>query len=107
MSESVKRRYDSPRRRAQAAETRRQILIYSAVLVAITLAILPLGVAGPVYGVPAVLMGAGFLYFAYRLWRSASLTHAAHLFRYSILYLFLLFTALALDAGLKAWAGVR
>ena len=80
------------------AETRRQILIYTLVLVPATLALLPLGAAGAVYGVPAALLGAGFIRYAWRLRRSGETAHAVHLFRFSILYLFALFVALAADA---------
>ena len=80
------------------AETRRQILIYTLVLVPITLALLPLGVVGAVYGVPALLVGGGFVWLALRLKRSAAVPHAVQLFRFSILYLFLLFVSLTLDA---------
>jgi protoheme IX farnesyltransferase len=79
-------------------ETRRQILIYTLVLVPVTLALVPLGVAGPVYGIPAVLLGAAFIRYAWRLRRSGDATRAPHLFRFSILYLFALFVSLAADA---------
>ena len=83
------------------AETRRQILIYSLVLVPITLALAPLGATGPVYWVPAAVMGASFVYFADRLRRSAAIPDAIHLFRYSILYLFMLFVFLTADACVR------
>jgi protoheme IX farnesyltransferase len=81
-----------------AAETRRQILIYTLVLVPVTLALVPLGVAGPVYWVPAALLGALFIRYALRLHRSGEIAHAVHLFRFSILYLFTLFLSLTADA---------
>jgi protoheme IX farnesyltransferase len=79
-------------------ETRRQILLYTLVLVPVTLALGPLGVAGWVYMAPAMLLGAAFVFYAVRLLRSGSTAHAVHLFRYSILYLFLLYALLAADA---------
>ena len=79
-------------------ETRRQILLYSWVLVPVTLALGPLGLAGPVYMIPAALLGAGFILQATRLHRSGALPDAVHLFRYSILYLFLLYVSLTADA---------
>ena len=84
------------------AETRRQIVIYTLILVPVTLALVPLRVVGPVYTVPAVALGAAFIYYALRLRRTAAVPHAVHLFRYSILYLFLLFVLLTLDAGIRA-----
>src|SRR5437867_1001514 len=80
-------------------ETRRQILLYSAGLVAVTL-LLPIWSddAGYVYTGIAALLGAMFLYLAIQLWRSGSVRASAALFRYSIVYLALLFGAIALDA---------
>lgn len=82
-------------------ETRRQILMYSFVLVAVTLALGPLGVSGPVYWVPAALLGGAFIAQALRLRRSAKLAHAVALFRYSILYLFSLYLFLTLDVVVR------
>jgi protoheme IX farnesyltransferase len=85
---------------AGAAETRRQILAYSVILVAVTL-LLPLtGVAGGVYLASALALGGGFLYFAFRLWREGSARAAAALFRYSIVYLAALFGSMAVDGVL-------
>ncbi len=83
-------------------ETRRQIVLYTLVLVPVTLAVALLGDAGPWYWVPAALMGAGFIAGAVRLQRSGSIPHAVNLFRYSILYLFLLYAFLTVDAALRA-----
>jgi heme o synthase len=80
------------------AETRRQILLYSFILVPVTLSLTPFGVAGLVYLVPAAILGALFLFYAARLFRHPSTPHAVHLFRFSILYLFLLYVALTADA---------
>ncbi|MCH8345392.1 MAG: protoheme IX farnesyltransferase [Chloroflexi bacterium] len=78
-------------------ETKRQILIYSVALVAISL-LLPLsGVTGFIYLGAALVLGGGFLYYAFRLWRGTSTGAASALFRYSIIYLALLFGAMAVD----------
>jgi protoheme IX farnesyltransferase len=82
-------------------ETRRQIALYSLALVPVTLALAPLGVAGPVYWVPALVLGALFIVFAIQLQRSASVSHAMRLFRYSILYLFLLYVLMTADAAVR------
>jgi protoheme IX farnesyltransferase len=79
-------------------ETRRQIWIYSLVLVPVTLALGPMGEAGPLYWIPAALMGAAFIHLARRLRRSASVPDAVQMFRFSIAYLFLIFVFLTLDA---------
>jgi protoheme IX farnesyltransferase len=86
-------------------ETRRQILLYSLGLVPVTLALAPLGVVGPVYWVPATLMGAWFVTEAFRLWRTASVPRAVQLFRFSIVYLFLLFMFLTADAVVRMSGG--
>jgi protoheme IX farnesyltransferase len=80
-----------------ADQTRRQILVYSVGLVAVSL-LLPLtGAVGPVYIASAVALGGLFLYFAGRLWRDPSTRAASALFRFSIAYLGLLFAAIAVD----------
>jgi protoheme IX farnesyltransferase len=78
-------------------ETRRQIVLYSLVLVALTLVMAPFGLMGAGYFLAAVVLGGIFLYFAWRLWREATPFAARRLYTYSILYLFALFTAMALD----------
>jgi protoheme IX farnesyltransferase len=83
------------------AETRRQILLYSLVLVPVTLAVAPLGGTGPLYWLPATLLGGAFIYLAATLWRRAETPHAVRLFRYSILYLFLIFAFLTADAVVR------
>jgi protoheme IX farnesyltransferase len=78
--------------------TRRAILGYSVVLVATTLVGAPLARLGPLYGGAAGLLGAGFVIEAVRLERSPSVARAIALFRYSILYLFVLFLVMSVDA---------
>ncbi len=82
---------------AGPAETRRQILLYTIALVAVTLVLAFVGHTGVIYLVSAAVLGAGFLYYAVRLWRDTSARMSAALFRYSIVYLGLLFAALAAD----------
>jgi protoheme IX farnesyltransferase len=86
-------------------ETRRQIALYSVALVPVTLALAPLGVAGPIYWIPALVLGLVFIHFALALQRSASTPHAVRLFRYSILYLFLLFVLMTVDAAFRLRVG--
>lgn len=81
------------------AETARQIVIYTAVLVAVSLLLLPVAGMGAIYLVAAVVLGALYLWGAVRLRAKASDGAAAiRLFRYSISYLTLLFAAVAVDA---------
>jgi len=76
-------------------ETTRQILLYSVVMVAFTVAV---GWwLGPVYTVAAALLGAYFLLLAWQLRRDTSRRRAFVLFHYSLGYLALLFVAAAVD----------
>ena len=81
--------------------TARQVLAYSAVLVAVTLAPGALGVFGLFYLLAAALLGAVLLALAWRLWRESSPANAGLLFHYSLLYLALLFVAVAIDAAVR------
>jgi heme o synthase len=82
---------------AGKAETRKQILIYSLILAPLGIAPTLTGLAGPLYGAIAALLGGIFLYQAVRLYRSASDAHALGLFKYSIVYLFMLFALMIAD----------
>jgi protoheme IX farnesyltransferase len=84
------------------AETRRQILLYSALLVALTLVLSPFGMMGLPYFVAALVLGALFLRGAVRLYRQATPKAARSLYLYSILYLFALFAAMAVDRVVSA-----
>ncbi len=88
-------------------ETRRQILLYSIALVAVTLVVAPLAGLGTIYGVTAAVLGGGFLLGAIRLYRDEETRHAVSLFRYSILYLFLLFVMMTVDAALRNGGAAR
>jgi protoheme IX farnesyltransferase len=79
------------------AETKWQILLYTLLMLAITLVLTPLGIAGPIYFVCATILGAIFLRDAYRVYRDSETTFAWRLYKYSLLYLALLFGALVLD----------
>ena len=79
------------------AETRRQILLYGWLLLAITALPLLGGLFGAIYGVAALVPDGVFLWLCIRLYRRADRRSAALLFHYSLLYLALLFTAMAID----------
>jgi len=83
-------------------ETRRQILLYSLVLVASTMVVAPLSGLGLLYTVSAAVLGALFVAGAMRLYMKPSVPHAQGLFRYSILYLFVLFLMMSIDALVMA-----
>jgi heme o synthase len=78
--------------------TRRQIVLYSVLLVPLTLAPWGLELAGSVYGIGAAVLGAVFLTLAGLVWMErGSERQARRLFAFSILYLFLLFALLVVD----------
>jgi protoheme IX farnesyltransferase len=78
-------------------ETARQIVLYSAALVAVTLLPWAWGSAGLLYLASALALGAVFVWLAERLRREITPRRAVLLFHYSLLYLALLFVALAVD----------
>ena len=57
------------------------------------------GIFGLVYGVSALVLGAIFAWMAWMLWRELTKPRAAALFHYSLLYLALLFVAMAARLG--------
>jgi heme o synthase len=79
------------------AETRRQILLYGWLLIAITALPWAGGLFGAIYAVTALLLNAAFLYLCLRLYQRADRRSAAILFHYSLAYLALLFCAMAID----------
>jgi protoheme IX farnesyltransferase len=81
-------------------ETARQIVLYSLVLVAVTLTPWAWGSAGLLYVAAALALGGVFVYLAERLRRDLTPRRAMLLFHYSLLYLALLFAALAVDVSL-------
>jgi protoheme IX farnesyltransferase len=81
-----------------AQETRRQILLYSLVLFGTSLVLVPVASMGTIYLAAAVVLGGWFVWRALRLWRGTSPAESMRLFRYSIVYLGLLFAAVAADA---------
>jgi protoheme IX farnesyltransferase len=82
------------------AYTRRQIVLYTLILVAFTIAPYLTGLFGALYLVGAVLLGGAFLTLAIRLRRDPSKSAALRLYLTSLAYLALLFTAMALDRAL-------
>jgi len=91
---------------AGAKETRQHVLAYTLVLVPLSLTPWFIGFSGRIFGCVAMLLGAGFLWSAWRVVCDRQATDGTSLtgdlparaaFRYSIFYLFALFAALAAD----------
>lgn len=81
--------------------TRLQVLLYTVILVAVTLLPFSTRMSGLLYLVSAAVLGAVFLYYAVRICIAYSDQLARTTFRYSILYLSLLFAALLVDHYLR------
>lgn len=86
-------------------ETRRQLLIYTVLLVPVALGLAFTAVAGPVYLAAAVVLNAIFLKGAWDIWRrdedmaeADNYAVEKRVFKFSLLYLFLHFGALLIDA---------
>jgi heme o synthase len=77
------------------------IWLYTIVLVATTLLPFAVQMSGVIYLVSAVVLGAFFLYFAWQIYRHYSDVLARKTFRFSIVYLSLLFAALLIDHYFK------
>jgi protoheme IX farnesyltransferase len=77
--------------------TARQIVVYTVALYALSLVFADVGGMGLLYTVTAVLLGGLFLILSLRLLRDSSAARAMRLFSYSITYVTLLFSAMAID----------
>ena len=82
---------------ADARTTGRQIVGYTALLWAVSLVLVPVAGMGWIYGAAATVLGATFLFYAVRLLRESNVRNAMRLFAWSITYVTLLFSAMALD----------
>jgi heme o synthase len=83
--------------------TRLQILLYTILLVLVTLLPVGMGVSGWLYLVSALALGGMFLYHATLLLITRSRQRAIRTFLYSIVYLLALFGALLADRYLGFW----
>ncbi len=87
-----------------ARATRRQVFIYALVLVAASVAPFAIGMAGAFYMAAAAVLGAGFVWLAWRVLTAAETDRqpAMRLFRFSMIYLFGIFAAILFErlAGL-------
>ena len=77
--------------------TRLHILLYTIILFAVALMPYGLGMSGLIYLVSTLILNIGFMAYAIGLYRQYSDALARRTFRYSILYLTLLFAALLVD----------
>ena len=89
---------------AGRTETKRQILLYSVLLVSTSLLPCALGFAGAVYGAAAATLGAIMIFLAWQVRRSDDKERrpARRLFVFSMLYLVLLLGVLLMNAAAYA-----
>jgi heme o synthase len=94
---------------AGARETRRQILLYSLLLLPIGAAPWLMGYADAIYGVTALAGGGAMVALAWQLWAEGGGARSAQismrLFGFSILYLFVLFAVLLIEGVSGGWLG--
>ena len=79
-------------------QTKVHILLYTMLLVALTLMFFTTQAVEWTYFVAALILGAAFLFYAWRLVRLPGIQGARTTYLYSLLYLALLFTAIAVDS---------
>jgi protoheme IX farnesyltransferase len=77
--------------------TVRKMVLYTAMMVVSTLVMWPVGHLGLIYGIPAIALGALFLWGTIDLGKSPTAPRAMRVFGYSITYVTLLFAALTVD----------
>ncbi|MDG9930244.1 MULTISPECIES: heme o synthase [Pseudomonas] len=77
--------------------TKVHILLYTAVMFAVTLLPYAIHMSGPLYLAAALVLGGRFMFWAWVLYRDSRPHAAINTFKYSIWYLFLLFIALLAD----------
>jgi protoheme IX farnesyltransferase len=90
-------------------ETKRQMVIYTLLLLPVALAPTLLGAVGWVYGAVALALSLGFIGHAIAVWRTAddetAFGAARRMFRYSLIYLAAVFAALPVDLVVSRIAG--
>ena len=79
-------------------ETKRSILLYTFLLVALTLMFFTTSAVGWVYFGSSLVLGGAFVFYAWRLLRKPDIAGAKQLYLYSLLYLALLFSAIIADS---------
>lgn len=79
-------------------ETRKQIFIYTIVLVGITLLLPAFNLAGSVYLISSLILGGALLYAAWAVWREGGNKVAWRMYKWSSMYLLFIFAAIVLDA---------
>ncbi len=79
-------------------KTKKQIFLYTLLVVALAIAFFATGELSVVYLIAAVMLGAGFIYYAWQLWNQPDIVKAKPMYLYSLAYLALLFLAIMVDS---------
>ena len=82
-------------------ETKRSILLYAMILSALTLMFFTTRSVGWIYLAASSALGAGFVYYAWRLVRGPGISGARRVYLYSLAYLAVLFLAIMVDSSLS------
>lgn len=83
------------------AETKRQILLYTFILVALTLMFVTTSAVGWFYFATAAVSGIGYIYYTWRLYRLPEISGAKSAYLYSLLYLALIFVGVVADVYVR------
>ena len=81
------------------AETKKAIVLYVVLLLALTLMMLVTREVGWIYGIGAACLGLGYLYYAVQLYKSEGILKAKPAYLYSLAYLALLFVLVMIDSS--------
>lgn len=81
-------------------ETRRQILVYTIELVIVTLLLPILHLAGNIYLISSLVLGAALIYAAWTVWKQGGNKVAWRMYKWSSSYLVFIFLAIMIDAVL-------
>ena len=80
-------------------ETKKAILSYTVLILALTTMFAVTGAVGWIYVASSLTLGVGFIYYAWRLMQRPEIEGAKTLYIYSLLYLALLFVAIMVDSS--------
>lgn len=86
--------------------TKKQILIYSVLMVIASIMPFWSGSTSAIYAMIAVMLGSVFIYKSVILWKNKNKEAEKNLFVYSIVYLFILFLVILVDASVQRFQGL-
>ena len=81
-------------------ETKRTILLYTVLMLALTSMFFVTGAVGWIYMASSLALSSAFIYYAWRLLQAPGIEGARAMYKYSLLYMGLLFVAIMIDSSL-------